>query len=129
MGQETDEIKLQIDEFIAGLREAAPDTNFRFRVVSYEDYAGSFDSSVCPDTYSATYGGSGDEPFRVELALTADDATLSVTVNGLQLGFGGVGPQSYGRVFWEVSQTDTMTELGFRPGFATAGRFRRLHPS
>jgi hypothetical protein len=50
----------------------------------------------------------------VSQSLTADDAALSTVINGLQLGSGGDGPQSYGRAFWEVGQGDTMTQLGFR---------------
>jgi len=115
MGGEINQVKLQIDEIMTGLREAAPDTNFRFGVVSYEDYAGSFDSAVCSgSSYLATYGSTGDAPFRVSQVLTADDATVSTTVNGLQLGNGGDGPQSYGRVYWEIGQADTMAQLGFR---------------
>ncbi len=115
MGGEIDQIKVQIDEIMAGLRNAAPDTDFRFGVVSYEDYAGFFNSSSCPDsTYASTYGSSGDEPFRVSQPLTADDAAVSTVINALQLGSGGDGPQSYGRVFWEVGQADTMAQLGVR---------------
>lgn len=116
MSQEIDQIKLQINEIMAGLRDAAPDTDFQFGVVSYEDYNGTFDSSICPDsTYNSFYGGGSDEPFRIDLALTGDDPTVAQTINNLTLGGGGDGPQSYGRVFWEVSQADTMGQLGFRP--------------
>lgn len=35
-------------------------------------------------------------------------------MSGLQLRNGGDGPQSYGRVYWELGQPDTMAQLGFR---------------
>ena len=117
MGGEVNQIKLQIDEVMAGLRDAAPETDFQFAVVSYEDYAGTFNSSGCGDsTYSATYGfaSAGDVPFRLNQALSSNDATTSATIGGLQLRNGGDGPQSYGRVYWELGQPDTMSQLGFR---------------
>jgi len=39
---------------------------------------------------------------------------VAATVLGLIQGSGADGPQSYGRVFWELGQTDTGTSLGFR---------------
>jgi subtilisin family serine protease len=115
MGQEIGQIQQQIDEIMAGLRTAAPDTDFRFGVVSYEDYAGTFNSSVCPDSdYYATYGAAPDAPFRVNVAATADESTVSAVVNSLDIGYGGDGPQSYGRAYWEMGQADTMARLGLR---------------
>ena len=86
----------------------------RFGVISYEDYPGSFDSSVCgTSSYSATYGDSGDSPFDLRTALDADPAVSQETINALTLGGGNDGPESYGRAFWEVAQADT--PIGWRP--------------
>lgn len=118
MGGEIARVKAEVNQVIDGLRAAAPDTDFRFGVVSYEDYPGLFNSSACPDSeYAAIYGyqSAGDLPFRINLPITGDAVTVASTINGLQLGNGGDGPQSYGRVFWEIAQADTAAALGFRP--------------
>jgi hypothetical protein len=115
MGGELDQLKLQIGEITQGLADAAPETDFRYAVVSHEDYAGSFDSSNCADSgYSATYGGTGDEPFRIDHVLSGNQASVAASIDGLQLGWGADGPESFGRALWEVGQADTMGQLGFR---------------
>ena len=114
MGGEITRVKAEVGDIITNLIAAAPSTDFLFAVVSYEDYAGSFDSRPCGSTYSATYGSAGDEPFRIDLKLTDDTDAVKATVEGLALGHGADGPQSYARVFWEIGQADTGGELGFR---------------
>jgi len=120
MGAEISRVKAEIDDIITHLTTvASPSTDFRFGVVSYEDYAGFFDSTPCGSIYARYYGYTGtkpdgDAPFRIDHILTDDSEAIVTTINGLQLGSGGDGPQSYGRVFWELGQTDTGSALGFR---------------
>ena len=121
MGEEIDNLKSEIGNIINRLTTDYSFTNFRFGVVSYEDYPYYFDCRVegCGSTYYGFYGDTvkPDAPWRIEQALTENAAAIITFVQGatsLQLGFGGDGPQSYGRVFWEVSQPDTGSELGWR---------------
>jgi len=120
MGGEISRLKTEIDSIITNLETiVSPSTDFRFGVVSYEDYAGYFDSTSCGSSYAATYGTAGtkpggDAPFRIEQVLTDDTDAVKSTITGLVLGIGGDGPQSYGRVYWEVSQADTGSTLGWR---------------
>lgn len=107
--------KSEITTAIADIASAAPTTDLRYAVVSYEDYPGFFDSSACGSSYAATYGSFSDEPFRIDGALTDDAGATNATVNGLTLGSGSDGPESYGRVLWEIAQADTGSALGFRP--------------
>ena len=120
MLEEIDRVKAEIGEIITNLETVvSPSTDFRFGVVTYEDYAGFFDSTLCGSSYSAEYGvegtkPGGDAPFRIEQPLTDDADTVQSRVTGLVNGFGADGPQSYARVFWELGQGDTGTSLGFR---------------
>jgi subtilisin family serine protease len=119
-GSEIDRVKSEVAAIITNLRTTvSPSTDFRFAIVSYEDYAGYYDSRSCGSSYTHTYGAAGtkpggDAPFRIDQALTSDAATVVSRINGLVLGYGGDGPQSYGRVFWEMGQPDTAAALGFR---------------
>jgi len=120
MTEEISRIKQEIGTIIDNLTTiASPTTDFRFGVVSYEDYPGYFDSTPCGSGYYQTYGQAGtkpngDAPFRIDQPLTNDFDAVAATVLGLIQGSGADGPQSYGRVFWELGQTDTGTSLGFR---------------
>lgn len=120
MSGEISRLKTEIDSIINFLETiVSPLTDFRFGVVSYEDYAGYFDSTACGSSYWTTYGMAGtkpggDAPFRIEQVLTDDIDAVTSTITGLVLGYGGDGPQSYGRVYWEVSQADTGVTLGWR---------------
>ena len=93
-----------------------PDSDFRFAVVSYEDYEGFFDSGPCGSTYANRYGTAGDEPFRLDSALSADSSSSQSAIDGLSLGNGMDGPEGYGRALWEFAQADTGAALGWRPG-------------
>lgn len=115
MGGAISRLKLEIDTIITNLETiVSPTTDFRFGVVSHEDYHGYFDSTPCGSSYAATYGGAGDQPFRIDRVLTYDTDAVKSTIAGLTLRWGGDGPESYGRVFWEVSQADTGEILGWR---------------
>lgn len=113
MGDILDQAKAEATALMNNVAAAAPGTDFQFGVVSYEDYPGYFSSSACPTSnYAASYGVSTDSPFDLRNALSADRATSQSTINGLSLGNGWDGPESYGRAFWEVAQPDT--PMGWR---------------
>jgi len=114
MGQELARVKAEVAEIMQSLEALAPGTDFHFAVVSYEDYAGAFDSRTCGSRYRSTYGASGDESFRIDQPMTDDIDAVGGVVNGLTLGSGSDGPESYARVFWEIGQVDTGATLGFR---------------
>ncbi len=103
-------------KIIDALAAAAPLTDFRFGLVSYEDYVGEFDSRPCGSTYVGPYGEGTDSPFRLNSSLSSDPASLVTALDGLALGSGFDFPEPYGRVFWELAQSDTGAQVGWRPG-------------
>jgi subtilisin family serine protease len=116
MGGVLDQAKAQVGQAVQDMKAAAPTTDFRFAVTSYEDYPATYDSSACgTSTYSAQYGDAPDAPFRINQNLTDDAGAVVAAVNGLSLGWGADGPESYGRALWEIAQADTGATLGFRP--------------
>jgi hypothetical protein len=115
MGGELTRVKAEVQTIINRLRtEVAPGTDFRFGVISYEDYPAFFDSRPCGSSYAAQYGAAPDQPFKINRALTTDAAAVGAAVSGLVLGNGSDGPESYGRAFWELAQDDTGATLGWR---------------
>jgi hypothetical protein len=120
MYAEISRIKQEIGTIIEELSTVvSPSTDFRFGLVSYEDYPGYFDSRVCGSYYYNWYGNAGSKPngdaaFRIDQPLTNDIGAVRASVLGLEQGDGADGPQSYGRVFWELGQEDTGANLGFR---------------
>ena len=116
MGAVLAQARAEAEEMIQALEVASPLTDFQFAVVSYEDYSGFVDSSVCAaSSYANTYGGADDEPFRIDEILTSTPGTIEAALNGLTLGFGSDGPEAYTRALWEIGQSDTGATLGFRP--------------
>ena len=125
MRGEINAIKGEINNILTKIKSEINDV--QFGVISYEDYAGNFDSTACGSSYIETYGFSntktnpdGDAPFRMDLALTSNSNDVTDTISNLVIGAGGDGPQSFGRAFWEVAQSamgnDPLAEpLGFRP--------------
>jgi hypothetical protein len=120
MIEEVARVKAEIQQIITNLRlRVSPSTDFRFGVVTYEDYVGAFNSVPCGSSYSAVYGSAtskpgGDMPFRIDQTLITDGEQVKSAVAGLVLGFGEDGPESYGRVFWELGQNDTGATIGWR---------------
>lgn len=106
----------QTKRAISDIKGVAPGTDFQFSVVSYEDYEGDFDSTPCGSSYADTYGEAGDQPFRLVTPLTSDAMSVQDSIGGLSLGSGSDGPESYGRMLWELAQTDTGSSLGWRAG-------------
>jgi len=88
-----------------------PGVSFRFGVMSYMDYAASYNSYGYSDTYgSAAFG---DYPYMLKQGLTSDTAAISEVITHLALGSGWDGPQDYTRIFYE-SYADT--NVGWRDG-------------
>ena len=115
MGGELNRVKAEVQTIISRLRtEVAPGTDFRFGVVSYEDYSGFFDSRSCGSAYSSTYGSGSDVPFRINQVLTTDAVAVGAGISALTIGNGADSPESYGRVFWELGQNDVGATLGWR---------------
>ncbi len=73
----------------------------RFGLASFRDYA------------FPPYGGSTDWPWKVEAALTADQASVRTAILRLWTGGGADGPESYSRVLFEATAPDN--PLGWRP--------------
>lgn len=134
MGQEIERVRNEIRTIIRAIRDAGP-LDLRIAVVSHEDYPTPvpLGPSAC-SAYSDTYGSltKPDAAFRRQLPLTpsvSGDIDTAVNENNLFLGFGADGPESYGRVFWEVAQcgikavtptaphrcTRPEFDVGFRP--------------
>jgi len=115
MGGVLNQAKTEMTSVISSLAIAAPGTDFRFGVVSFEDYEGFYSSTACGNSnYASTYGSFGDQPFRLNVALNNNAATTSSAINALNLGSGSDGPESYATALWEVSQPDTGVALGWR---------------
>ncbi len=122
MEDELQRVKREILQVIDDLRQkASPSTEFRFGVVSFEDYPGRYDSSKCGTSgYDQIYGTEfykldGDAAFRLEQPLTEDHLKISEILNRLSLGDGQDVPESYGRVFWEVGMAAIDQRMNFRP--------------
>jgi hypothetical protein len=116
MGSVLQQAKDEAGDIIEALAATAPLTDFRFGLVSYEDYVGEFDSRPCGSTYVGPYGEGDDSPFRLNSSLSPDPTTLVTAVQGLEIGSGFDFPEPYGRVFWELAQADTGAQVGWRPG-------------
>ena len=115
MNEEIARVKIEIANIISNLKtRTSPSTDFRFGVVSHQDYNGSFDSRPCGSAYSARYGSGSDVAFRLDQALTVDEEAVKNAVLNLAQGSGDDNPESYGRVFWELGQNDTGATLGWR---------------
>jgi hypothetical protein len=118
MGDELDNLQTELQDIIDDLSTAVPD--LQMGLVSFEDYPGFFDSSTDPAGcgYADDYGAaaSGDEPFRVDQAITSDTDAVKTAVDGMVIKFGEDGPEAYARTLWETAQGDS--GIGFRPAAA-----------
>lgn len=113
MSEEIDEVKAQIGTILTNLEADFDTSDFRWGVISYMDYEGYF-SGECTG-YAATYGNPGDVPYRLDQDLTDNSGVIVTTVNGLTLGSGGDGPQSYATVFWEAANPAGSDPPSWRP--------------
>lgn len=104
---------------------AAAIGDVHFGVLSYEDYAGRFTTSVAGGqacNYSANYGAATDQPYRLSQAITGTQSSVATAINALSLGAGSDGPESYSRMLYEsyaelIGQTNpTFGAIGWRAG-------------
>ena len=79
------------------LRGLIPDTNFG--AISHMDYPGFFSSCG----YANTYGSFGDYPYRLDANITSNLSQVASGINGMVLGNGADGPESFTRPLWELS--------------------------
>ncbi len=93
MGGELEEVKKNAIDIMEGVRALVPDTYFG--VISHQDYPGAY--SGCG--YGAQYGdpADGDTPYALNRPMTSDIVSVHNAINGLSLGDGADGPESYSR--------------------------------
>jgi len=72
-------------------------TDAQFGVGSFMDYDGCYD--FCG--YEDCYGSGGDYPWSLDQDITSDTTGVSNAINGLLLGSGDDGPESYARALYE----------------------------
>jgi hypothetical protein len=107
MGGELTNVKTNSLNIINQIRGLIPDA--RFGVMSHMDYNGSF--SGC--SYSNSYGGGSDYPYRLDQRLTDSINAITTAINSLALGNGSDGPEDYTRVLFE---TYSDSAVGWRSG-------------
>lgn len=89
MWQELANVKTNSINIMNAIRAVIPDSYFG--ASSHMDYSGNF--SGCG--YANTYGGGIDYPYLLDQDLTASIADVSTALNGMPLGWGADGPESY----------------------------------
>jgi hypothetical protein len=123
MGGELNNMKTNAINIMNAVAAVIPDVHFG--VISYEDYNGFFTTSSAAGhgcDYASTYGAGGDAPYRLSNGLTSDRTNVSNAINGLVLGSGFDGPESYTRVFYESyaelvgNPNPTFGPIGWRAG-------------
>lgn len=109
MGGEINQVKTSAVQIMNDIRSQLPFA--WFGVGSFMDYPGYY---TYPG-YSATYGSAayGDVPWELNISLTDNITDVSNIINGLWLGNGEDGPESYTRALFEASQIET---VGWRTG-------------
>ena len=112
MTREMANLRRGVVAFINGVRQALPQSNIRFGLVSFRDYPNIY--STCG--YDARYAAPFDPPVQVEAPIGASNAEVLEAVLRLEARGGGDKYESYTRVLWEASQPDS--GFGFRPNSA-----------
>jgi len=109
MGNAIAEVKNNASAIMDSVRALIPDTYFG--VMSHQDYPAFYD--YCG--YAEAYGNPdvGDSPYRLDQPLTGDLMAVHGAINGLTLGDGADGPESYARVLYEATADAT---VGWRDG-------------
>jgi hypothetical protein len=75
--------------------------DIRFGAASHMDYPGTFSYPG----YSSAYGYAGDYPWRLDQDLTTDTAAVQSAIDGLALGSGADGPESYVTAMYEATES------------------------
>jgi hypothetical protein len=95
MEEELENVKTSAIDIMTEIRNLVPDTYFG--VVSHMDYNATY--NFCQ--YNQQYGISGDYPYSLDQALTANMTDVQSAVNALVMGSGSDGPESYARALYE----------------------------
>ena len=109
MGNAIAEVKANATAIMESVRVLIPDTYFG--VVSHQDYPDFYESCG----YAEVYGDpvDGDNPYMLNQVLTGNLTAVHGAINGLTLGDGADGPESYSRVLYEATADAAM---GWRDG-------------
>jgi hypothetical protein len=109
MGDAIAEVKANATAMMESVRVLIPSTYFG--VVSHQDYPNFYD--YCG--YAEAYGNPdvGDSPYMLNQPLIGDIPAVHSAINGLTLGDGADGPESYSRVLFETVTDDA---VGWRGG-------------
>jgi hypothetical protein len=102
MSSELGEAKAEIKEVIAHVSATLPDV--QYGVAEVRDFP---ESEYAPEGATETYA------WKLDQSVTSSLEAIQNAINPLTAGFGGDGPESYGRALWE---TDTNPTVGWRPG-------------
>ncbi len=100
MTEEIDSAKAEASDLLDDLEANLSDA--RYGVASFMDYPGTFSYPG----YTAQYGSAsaGDYPWSLDQGLTTSTSAVDAAIQGLTLGFGADGPESYSRVFLEAAE-------------------------
>jgi hypothetical protein len=86
--------------------------NFRYGVVSFRDYPGSYTSC---GSFTSSYGDTADWPYRLEQRITSDTNAIAKAIKPLVVGGGADGPESYLRCMYEsYADTNVLWRSGAR---------------
>ncbi len=109
MGNAIAEVKNNAAAIMDSVRALIPDTYFG--VISHQDYPAFY--SFCG--YAEAYGNPavGDSPYMLNQVLTGNLPAVHGAINGLTLGDGADGPESYSRVLYEATAD---AAIGWRDG-------------
>ncbi len=96
MVNEVDSMKVNSLRIMNALRTLIPDSDFG--VISHTDYPGYY--TYC--NYGNSYGSPGDYAYSLDQSITANLTDVANAINGLSLGAGNDGPESYARALYEA---------------------------
>ena len=85
----------------------------QFGVISHMDYDGDHGGCGYGPTQYGDFANNGDYPYSMDQSITSNTANVAAAINGLVLGYGADGPESYTRALYETYADPT---LGWRAG-------------
>lgn len=109
MGNAIDEVKNNASAIMDSVRALIPDTYFG--VMSHQDYPAFYDHCGYAEAYANP--DVGDLPYMLNQSLTGNLTAVHGAINGLSLGDGADGPESYSRVLFEATADGA---VGWRDG-------------
>lgn len=111
MGPELGEAKEKILEVIEHIKGTLPDV--AFGVTNVEDIPGWYEGSFTETKTEQEYEEDPEKAWRLDQPVTTEQSKVVAAIEKLTIGYGGDGPEAYGRALWE---TDTNPNVGWRPG-------------